>query len=422
MHSKVLGNGEWVPLNTDSRALEARLSLLTANDCVTLLSHGKGLCTIKMAAGISPEQLLYEVRPIGCNERNIQETTQIFAIHRKELANHVISLTGVGGYLIPGNSITIENVKIHLPDFKMQPQKEEGRSSGTFSQQALDNLSSFPDRNKGGSYSRITAGAKEPRYVEHDFKNGELAACILPGSREHNQDLFALVQRGGRLETIMTLDGHYKDGHIAARFVAEAVSEEIQSGTFCHEALIAAPRVLAQRVSESYSNCQALSMGTCIAMADIREGMLTTSHLGDCRILHLRLNMVGDYEVLSETVDHSFAQELAKVKDISPDLVRKYRHQITRNIEFPLREIDTPETSTPTQLETDDLILSFSDGAQHIPVEELVGICNKSREPAYIVSDCRERHSRYVSNRANQGKKYDDFSLSIFRYCVPTVG
>ena len=202
------------------------------------------------------------------------------------------------------------------------------------------------------------------------------------------QAIYELGQRDNQEDSIWPLQGQATDqdfffilcdgmgghehGEVASRIVSQSLAqylrdhvnpEEIVSDQVLGEALEAAYQALDQADDEA-----AKKMGTTLCLLLFHRGGLTTMHIGDSRIYHVRPSAK---KLLYQSKDHSLVYDLYQAGEISYEemATSPQKNIITRALGVDYRL--EPEV-TSVQLQAKDLLLLCSDGLTNmVPVEQM---------------------------------------------------
>ncbi|EJF09512.1 PP2C family serine/threonine-protein phosphatase [Pontibacter sp. BAB1700] len=212
------------------------------------------------------------------------------------------------------------------------------------------------------------------------------------GKRETNQDYIISKTIGPDLSLHLIADGMggYEDGDLAARTVAESISESLSytSQLNFYEIIQQAISFANSSISK-YTEDGGKKLGATIGGIVIGDRKALCFWVGDVKIFHFR-----DGDMLFESTPHSLMHEILKNGSITDAAkASKYRHVVTRSVQGDHSKSEAEFHIIEEILDT-DILLICSDGVH----DTLAGIqlqhfIRNSLSPTELLSKIDERCS-----------------------------
>ena len=202
------------------------------------------------------------------------------------------------------------------------------------------------------------------------------------GKRENNEDFIFTQQLSPDCSLHLVADGigGYSYGELASSLACESIAEYIISsiGKANTQQLIAQSVDFANIKIKAKRKQLATKMGTTIAGIFIEGSMAYFFWLGDVRIYLFR-----NSEVIFQSEDHSFINEMKRKEVISTKEIERYGNIVTQSLSGNSLEKECPIVELP--LWPDDVIIICSDGLwRNVHVPSLVGLTKDSMNDQLI--------------------------------------
>ena len=202
---------------------------------------------------------------------------------------------------------------------------------------------------------------------------GKPCAITEKGGRSNNEDSIYPLPEQVTLDQklFMVCDGvgGAEKGEVASSLACESIQtffstflKDDPTPEFIHKAVHYAEVCFDSYVQE---HPEAMGMATTLTMAYIASSGIVLAHIGDSRIYHLRKG-----EILYQTEDHSLLNELSRIRELSFDEKKRYKHIITRSI---MGNADDKVDHDNLELCFGDEILICTDGMYNeYPIDYLI--------------------------------------------------
>ena len=202
------------------------------------------------------------------------------------------------------------------------------------------------------------------------------------GKRENNEDFIFTKQLSPDCSLHLVADGMggYSYGELASSLACESIAEYMISniGKADIKQLIAQSLDFANKNINAKRKQLATKMGTTIAGVVIEGTMAYFFWLGDVRIYLFR-----NSEIIFQSVDHSFINEMKRNEVISTKEIERYGNIVTQSLSGNSLEKECPIVELP--LSPDDVLLICSDGLwRNFHVPSLVGLTKDSMNDQLI--------------------------------------
>ncbi len=237
-------------------------------------------------------------------------------------------------------------------------------------------------------------------------------AASCPGREGPNEDAAAVWPLPGQACVLAIADGlgGQRAGDLAARLALESLAEQLPDGEVDDSRLRASVLDGFERANEAVLELGG-GAGTTLAVAQIRDGLLRTYHVGDSAVL-----LVGQRGKLKlMTVAHSPVgyAVAAGVLDADEAMHHEDRHFLSNHVGASDMHI---EIGAPRRLAARDTLLLASDGLfDNLTVPEIVARIRRGPlelGAGRLIGDVRERMER---PREDAPSKPDDTSFVLFR-------
>ncbi|SMC67942.1 PP2C family protein-serine/threonine phosphatase [Moheibacter sediminis] len=215
------------------------------------------------------------------------------------------------------------------------------------------------------------------------------------GKRPYNEDSFYTDQESGLFLVCDGVGGSNK-GEVASSKACEYFSEYLSATSDFSLTGIEKTLIQCESKFDEYTmqNPDAKGMATTLTLLKLFSGKAVIGHIGDSRVYHVR-----NGEILFQTNDHSFVNELVASGFLTPEeaLTHPKRNQITRAIQgsenntyIDVNEIDSVETNDYFMLCSDGILEGIDDGFIQNNFLENNSIENLQE---LILNNCREKSS-----------------------------
>jgi serine/threonine protein phosphatase PrpC len=401
-----------VPLEKGAPAVEKCLAALGRDESATLMQGGKPIASLKFVAGDGEKEDCWElVLKAGDCEASLLSN-----------ATYPVYYT-----------VNIGGEQIRLPDpTEVELGAEDSLSDAAPTEEygTLPLDSSFSPELR----SHLAQAPPNKDKFSGSFACGEYAAVTGIGLRDKNCDVARVITGLEERVSLVVLDGAYREGDVAAHWVGNFLEHSIANGKTGKEALQLAAPSLQQWTEESRPdllpkkglNERKYQMGTCAVLADINEGAVTFSHIGDCRGYLLRRDEEGHFYSVVRTQDHSWAEEVMQRDGCS----RSALHPMVRNTVSRMILVGDPQgtdmsfdkvesSDTPLTLKSGDLVLLHSDGAHLLELNEILHLCNQGGTVGEIGERLQAELESAVHNRAAKREAADNYTLLLLEYRDP---
>ena len=181
------------------------------------------------------------------------------------------------------------------------------------------------------------------------------------GKRKSNQDYIIAETYNPDKAICVVADGMggYKHGEIASKGATESIVTYLSSIEHVNEKELQKAINKANLFIKQKSEDLKSKIGATIAGAVMSKDSAHVFWVGDVKVLWIR-----NKEILFESKSHTLVNELAENGNIVNNIER-YRHVVTRSISGSLKDGEI-DYQFLTNLETEDLILIFTDGISDI--------------------------------------------------------
>lgn len=210
------------------------------------------------------------------------------------------------------------------------------------------------------------------------------------GKRETNQDYIISKTIGPDLSLHLIADGMggYEDGDLAARTVAESISE-----TLTYTSQLNFYEIIKQAISLANSSISKFTedggkkLGATIGGIIIGDEKALCFWIGDVKIFHFR-----DGNIIFESTPHSLMHEVLKNGSITDATkASKYRHIVTRSVQGDHSKSEAEFHIIEEILDTDTLLIC-SDGVHDVLAGvQLQHFIKRSPSPIDLLSNIDER-------------------------------
>ena len=204
----------------------------------------------------------------------------------------------------------------------------------------------------------------------------EVYSFSAKGKRGNNEDFILNQQLSPDCSLHLVADGMggYSYGELASSLACESIAEYLIAnlGKADIKQLIAHSLDFANKNINAKRNQLATKIGTTIAGAVIEGSLAYFFWLGDVRIYLFR-----NSEIIFQSVDHSFINEMKRKAVISTKEIERYGNIVTQSLSGNSLEKEYPIVELP--LWPDDVLIICSDGLwRNVPVPSLVGLTKDS--------------------------------------------
>lgn len=224
------------------------------------------------------------------------------------------------------------------------------------------------------------------------------------GKRPYNEDFFFADQKSDLFLVCDGVGGNNK-GEVASRKACEYFSEHLPSTSDFSLTTIEKTLVQCESKFDEYTsqNPDAKGMATTLTLLKLFPEKAVIGHIGDSRVYHVR-----NGEILFQTSDHSFVNELVASGFLTPEeaLTHPKRNQITRAIQGSENNtyIDVHEIDS---VETNDYFMLCSDGI-------LEGIDNEFIQNNFLENNSLENIKELILNNCRE-KSNDNYTTIVIK-------